>query len=201
VTVNVITEGHNTFVAYNNASDSVTSNGEHQVNPHLNGTKSSDAHMDEKCRQPIIFSTDIPSENHQAQNVVSANRLNINATPFVPTSDCVILCNQYLNVDSKYASVSHEESTTVNKAQVMSEDHVPSYSELISQGTIGLDVLANNMELHFHDSANGHTVNATRKLRRKASHPGDDNPSISAPDSADTTEDSEESSPPAIFPN
>ena len=62
VTVNVITEGHNTFVACNNASNSVTSNGEHQVNPHLNGkfnahTKSSDAHMDEKCRQPSIFST------------------------------------------------------------------------------------------------------------------------------------------------
>jgi hypothetical protein len=204
VTVNVITEGHNTFVACNNASDSVTSNGEHQVNPHLNGkfnahTKSSDAHMDETRCQPIIFSADKPSDDYQAQNVVSANGLNINATPFVPTSDRVVLFNQCLNVDSKYASVNHEESTTVNKAQVMSEDHVPSYSELISQGTTGLDVLANNMELHSHDSANGHTVNATRKLRRKTSHAGDDHP-ISAPDSADTTEDSEESSPPCHLP-
>jgi hypothetical protein len=85
--------------------------------------------MDETRCQPIIFSADKPSDDYQAQNVVSANGLNINATPFVPTSDRVVLFNQCLNVDSKYASVSHEESTTVNKAQVMSEDRVPSYAQ------------------------------------------------------------------------
>jgi hypothetical protein len=208
VTVNAITgntNSHNTFVACNNASDSVTSNSEHQVNPHNNvkfnaHTKSSDAHMDETCRQPIIFSTDIPSENHQAQNAVSANGLNINATPFVPTSDCVVLCNQYLNVDSKYTTVNHEESTAADQFQVMSESRASSYGKLAPQGTTGQDVLAHNIELHSHDSANDHGVNATRKLRRKASHPGDDHPSISAPDSADTTEDSVESSPHCHLP-
>jgi hypothetical protein len=184
VTVNVVTgntDSHSTFAAYNNASDSVTSNGEHQVNPHLNGKssehiKSSDAHMDETCRQPIIFSTDISSENHQVQKAVSANGLNINATPFVPTSNCVVLCNQYLNVDSKHTTVNHEESTAADQFQVMSEGRASSYGKLVPQGTTGLDVLANNMELHSHDSANDHTVNATRKLRRKASHSGERSP-------------------------
>jgi hypothetical protein len=156
--------------------------------------------MDETCRQPTIFSTDIPSENHQAENAVSANGVNINVTPFVPTNDRVVLCNQCLNLNSKYASVNHEEGTAANQFQVMSEGRASSYGKLVRRGTTGLDVLANNMELHSHDSGNDHTVNATRKLRRKASHLGDDHPSVSAPDSADTTEDSEESSTPCHLP-
>jgi hypothetical protein len=133
-------------------------------------------------------SEELQSAEHQPtplQSVVMADNLNVKATPFVPVNSCVVVSNEALNVDSKHG------------------EDVSSHDDLENQHTITVstDGLMHDRQLPCHNGETIDTVNANRRLRKKATQPTSETPQNSAEDTPDSSQDSPPSfQPPKLLP-
>ena len=116
------------------------------------------------------------------QSAEMADGLNVNATPFFSVNSCVVMSNETLNVDSK---------------PVFSQDDL----EKQRTTTVSSDGLVYDRQLLSHNSEIADTVNANKRLRKRAAQSNSETPQNSVEDTSDSSQDSSPSfQPPKLLP-